>query len=66
MLETFLSSKKRRVVPIVTMKFFHQFVSQVNVNTIRAIFEQLSELEVTKGLINRALSCSYNVSSFKR
>ena len=37
-------------------------VSQVNVNTMKKIFEQRSELQVAKYLIVHVLSSSYNVS----
>ena len=40
-------------------------VSQVNVNTMRRIFEQRSELQVAKGLMVHVLSSSYNVSSLE-
>ena len=42
--------------------FFTARVSQVNVNTMKRIFEQLSELQVAKCLIVHVLSSSYNVS----
>ena len=42
--------------------FFTARVSQVNVNTMNRIFEQLSELQVAKCLIVHVLSSSYNVS----
>ena len=44
------------------MYFFTARVSQVNVNTMKRIFEQWSELQVTKCLIVHVLSSSYNVS----
>ena len=42
--------------------FFTARISQVNVNTMRKIFEQLSELQVAECLIVHVLSSSYNVS----
>ena len=42
--------------------FFATRVSQVNVNTMKKIFEQRSELQVAKCLIVHVLSSSYNVS----
>ena len=42
--------------------FFNARVSQVNVNTMKRIFEQRSELQVAKCLIVHVLSNSYNVS----
>ena len=42
--------------------FFTARVSQLNVNTMKRIFEQWSELQVAKCLIVRVLSSSYNVS----
>ena len=42
--------------------FFTARVSQVNVNTMKRIFEQRSELQVAKCLIVHVLSSSYNVS----
>ena len=42
--------------------FFTDRVSQVNVNTVKRIFEQRSELKVAKRLIVHVLSSSYNVS----
>ena len=42
--------------------FFPARVSQVNVNTMKRIFEQRSELQVAKCLIVHVLSSSYNVS----
>ena len=42
--------------------FFTARVSQGNVNTMKRIFEQLSELQVAKCLIVLVLSTSYNVS----
>ena len=42
--------------------FFAARVSQVNVNTMKRIFEQRSELQVAKCLIVYVLSRSYNVS----
>ena len=44
------------------MYFFTIRVSQVNVNTVKKIFEQRSELQVAKCLIVHVLSSSYNVS----
>ena len=43
--------------------FFTARVSQVNVNTMKRVFEQRSELQVAKFLIVHVLSSSYNVSS---
>ena len=42
--------------------FFTARVSQVNVNTMKRSFEQLSEVQVAKCLIVHVLSSSYNVS----
>ena len=42
--------------------FFTARISQVNVNTLKKIFEQRSELQVAKCLIVHVLSSSYNVS----
>ena len=42
--------------------FFTARVSQVNVNTMKRIFEQRSQLQVAKSLIVHVLSSSYNVS----
>ena len=42
--------------------FFTARVSQVNVNTMKRIFEQRSELRVAKCLIVHILSSSQNVS----
>ena len=42
--------------------FFNARVSQVNVNSMKKIFEQRSELQVAKCLIVHVLSSSYNVS----
>ena len=42
--------------------FFTARVSQVNVNTMKRIFEQRSQLQVAKCLIVHVLSSSYNVS----
>ena len=42
--------------------FFTARVSQVNVNTMKKIFEQRSELQVAKCLIVHVLFSSYNVS----
>ena len=40
-------------------------ISQVNVNTMKRIFEQRSELQVAKCLLVHVLSSSYNVSSLE-
>ena len=45
--------------------FFNARVSQVNVNTMKRIFQQQSELQVAKCLIVHLLSSSYNVSRFE-
>ena len=45
--------------------FFTARISQVNVNTMKKIFEQWSELQVAKCLIVHVLSSSYNVSRLK-
>ena len=45
--------------------FFTARVSQVNVKTMKRIFEQWSELQVAKCLIVHVLSSSYNVSRLK-
>ena len=42
--------------------FFTARTSQVNVNTMKRIFKQRSELQVPKGLIVHALSSSYIIS----
>ena len=42
--------------------FFAACVSQVNVNTVKRIFEQRSDLQAAKSLIVHVLSSSYNVS----
>ena len=42
--------------------FFTARVSQVNMNSVKRIFEQRSELQVAKCLIVHVLSSSYNVS----
>ena len=42
--------------------FFTGRVSQVNVSTMKRIFEQQSQLQVAKSLIVHVLSGSYNVS----
>ena len=42
--------------------FFTARVSQVNVNTVKKVFEQRSELQVAKCLIVHVLSSIYNVS----
>ena len=42
--------------------FFTARISQVNVNTMKRIFEQRSELHVAKCLLVHVLSSSYNVS----
>ena len=44
---------------------FNARVCQVNVNTMKRIFEQRSELQVAKCLIIHVLSSSYNVSSLE-
>ena len=63
MLEAFLSIRRRRVTPTDTKGiFFTARVSQVNVNNIKRVFEQQSELQVAKCLIVHVLSSSYNVS----
>ena len=62
MLEAFLNMKTIRVIPTDTKGFFSARVSQVNVNTLKRIFEQLSELQAAKCLIVHVLSSSYNVS----
>ena len=43
--------------------FFTARISQVNVNTMKTVFEQRSELQVAKCLIVHVLFSSYNVSS---
>ena len=45
--------------------FFTARVSRVNVNTVKRIFEQRSELQVAKSLIVHILSSSYNVSKLE-
>ena len=45
--------------------FFTARVSQVNVNTMKRVFEEKSELQVAKCLTIRVLSSSYNVSSLQ-
>ena len=45
--------------------FFNARVSQVNVNTMKRILEQRSELQVAKCLIVHVLASSYNVSSLE-
>ena len=45
--------------------FFTARVAPVNVNTMKKIFDQRSELEVKKDLIFHVLSSSSNVSSPK-
>ena len=45
--------------------FFTARVSQVNVNTMKRIFEQRSQLHVAKCLIVHVLSSSYNVSKLE-
>ena len=63
MLEAFLNIKTRRVMPTDTKGiFFTARVSQVNVNTMKRIFEQRSELQIAKCLIVHVLSSSYDVS----
>ena len=45
--------------------FFTAPISQVNVNTMKRIFEQWSDLQVAKCLIVHVLSSSFNVSSLE-
>ena len=45
--------------------FFTARFSEVNVNTMKTIFEQRSELQVSKSLRVHVLSSSYNVSSLE-
>ena len=45
--------------------FFAAGVSQVNVNTMKGLFEQRSELQVAKCLIVHVLSSSYNISGLE-
>ena len=45
--------------------FFSARISQVNVNTMKRIFKQRSDLQVPKCLIVHVLSSSYNVSSLE-
>ena len=47
------------------MCFYIASVSQVNVKTLKTIFEQWSELQVAKNLIVHVLSSSYKVSRFE-
>ena len=63
MFEAFLNIKTRRVLPADTKGIFRVF--QVNVKTMKTIFEQRSELHVAKCLIVHVLSSSYNVSSLE-
>ena len=66
MLEAFLNIKTRRVITTDTRDtFFTARVSQVNVNTMKRIFEQRSELQVAKCLIVLIPSSGYNVSSLE-
>ena len=63
MLQVFLNIKTRREIPTDTKGiFFTTRVSQVNVITMKRIFEQRSELQVADCLIVHVLSSSYNVS----
>ena len=63
MLDAFLNIKTNRVIPTDTKGiFFTTRVSRVNVNTMKRIFEQRSELQVAKCLKVHVLSSSYNVS----
>ena len=45
--------------------FYTARVSQVNLNTLKRIFEQRSEMQVAKCLIVHVPSSSYNVSSLE-
>ena len=45
--------------------FFTARISQVDVNTMKGVFEQRSELQVAKCLIVHLLTTSYNVSCFE-
>ena len=45
--------------------FFTTRASQVNVNTMKRVFEQRSELQVAKCLIVHVFSSSFNVSSLE-
>ena len=66
MLEAFLNIKTRRVMPSDTKRFFFTARdSQVNVNSMKTIFEQRSELQVAKCLIVHVPSSSYNVSGLE-
>ena len=65
MLEAFQNIKTRRVIPTDKEGTFSPLVFQVNVNSMRRIFEQRSELQVAKSLIVHVLSSSYNVSSLE-
>ena len=58
----FSDIETRRVIPTDTKVVFTTRVSQVNVKTMKRIFEQRSELQVAKCLIVHVLSSSYNVS----
>ena len=49
------------MIPQIQRVFFTARVSQVNVNTVKKIFEQRSELQVAKCLIVHVLSSSYIV-----
>ena len=68
MLEAFLNIKTRRVTPRDTKDkgyFFAALVSQVNLNAMKRIFEQWSELQIAKCLRVQVLSSGYNVSELK-
>ena len=62
MLEVFLNIKTRQMISTDKKGFFTARVSQVNVNTMKRIFEQRSELQVAKCLIVHVMSSSFNVS----
>ena len=63
MLEAFRNIKTRRVIPTDRkFIFFTSRVSQVNVKTMKIIFEQRSKLQVAKCLIVHVMSSSYNFS----
>ena len=62
MLEAFLNIKTRQVIPTDAKGFFTARVSQVNLNIMKRICEQRSELRVAKCLIVHLLSSSYIVS----
>ena len=63
MLDVIRNIKTRGVIPTDTNGFFFTArVSQVNVNTMKRIFEERSELQVAKCLIVHVLCSSYNVS----